>query len=76
MRVRFETTHYVHNLSEAREGAIKSAADFLEVSDVAAPALVEFEFKVETLDSDSDYRTPFKVTAYGSVKNSVLRPGV
>jgi hypothetical protein len=75
MRVRFENTFYVDNIAEARLEADRAAAEFLEISELAVPALIDFEFKVETPKIDELATGKYKITAYGSVKNSVLRPG-
>jgi hypothetical protein len=78
MRARFELIEWADSLQQAQEFVVESASDFLQVSREDIPSLVDFEYKIEypnEEDKNRDHIASFKVTAYGSVKNSVLHPG-
>lgn len=76
MRVHFELKYGADSISQARVSAYEQIADFMEVSAVAVPTLVDIELRVGIPDpeKDSGVGTKFVVTAYGNVKNIIAKP--
>jgi hypothetical protein len=76
MRTHFELKYGSDTLDQARATAYEKIAEFMEVTEVAVPALVDIELKVGIPDpeKDSDVTNRFIVTVYGNIKNSVAKP--
>lgn len=82
MRASFELKLIVSTLTEARSEAYRHIAAFVECEPSEVPEKADIELKIKTLDLSDDSKKPqwsedtnlYEVTAYGSLKNSVLKP--
>jgi hypothetical protein len=78
MRVHFELKYGADTVAEATEAAYEQIAKFMEVQELAVPALVDVELKVSLPDpeKDKDLNNNFLVTAFGNVKHSIVKPSI
>lgn len=81
MRTSFELKLVASTLSEAKEVASKEICKFLEISEAELENIVSVELKVTYPKAETVVEIEqgvsagvFQVTAYGSVKQSVVRP--
>ena len=77
MRVNFELKFSVDTLEDAKAQAYEEVSKFLNIDISAAPAAVDLELKVSIPDPEKNpYSGHFIIVAYGSLKKSVIHPGI
>jgi hypothetical protein len=75
MRVNFELKFGADTLEEAKKSAHEEVAKFLGIDESTVSDSVDLELKVAIPDPEKDkYSGHFAITAFGSVKKSVVRP--
>ena len=77
MRVSFELKFSADTLEAAKAVAHEEVAKFLSISESAVPDSVDLELKVGIPDPEKNiYSGHFIITAYGSLKKTLLHPGL
>ena len=77
MRVNFELKFSVDTLEAAKAEAYAEVAKFLNLDIDAATNAVDLELKVTIPDPEKNpYSGHFVIVAYGSLKKSVIHPGI
>ena len=75
MRINFELKFSADTLEDAKKMAAEEVAKFLNIDESAVADSVDLELKVSIPDPEKNvYSGHFIITAFGSVKKSVVRP--
>jgi len=77
MRVAFELKFSADTLESAKATAYEEVAKFLNITESAVADSVDLELKVGIPDPEKNlYSGHFVITAYGSLKKTLLHPGL
>lgn len=76
MRVHFELKFGASSIEEATAGAYNRVAEFMQVTEESVSEIVDLELKISVPDPEKDkgIDSPFLVTAFGNIKNSISKP--